>query len=191
MKKISLSEIKVPSYMAQTPPNPKKIATCKDYWLKHHEQDRYIVLNKDNEIVDGYVQYLVLKEIGLSSAYIANSQYVNAKNNRLSDSDKSKIYGHPEVERTYLYGIHPNTTNNKEYVWRVPEGWKDYDPKVGDLVYCKTKFGVSPVIVTKMKRTDKHPVECFIKRVATKRIIRREDIGKRDDENAGHNNVLE
>ena len=73
----------------------------------------------------------------------------------------------------------------------MPEGWKDYDPKVGDLVYCKTKFGVSPVIVTKMKRTDKHPVECFIKRVATKRIIRREDIGKRDDENAGHNNVLE
>ena len=77
MKKINLSEIKVPSYMAQTSPNPKKIAKCKEYWLKHHEQDRYIVLNANNEIVDGYVQYLVLKEIGLSSAYIANSQYAN------------------------------------------------------------------------------------------------------------------
>ena len=182
MKKINLSEIKVPSYMAQTPPNPKKIAKCKEYWLKHKEQDRYIVLNENNEIVDGYVQYLVLKEIGLSSAYIAKSQYANAKHNRLSDFDKSKIYGHPEVERTYLYGIHPNNPNSKEYVWRIPDKWIDYDPKVGDLVYCKTKFGVSPVIVTKMERTNKRPVECFIKRVATKRIIRCEDIEKKGDE---------
>lgn len=187
MKKINLSEIKVPLYMAHTQPNPKKIAICKDYWLKHHEQDRYIVLNKDNEIVDGYVQYLVLKEIGLSSAYIAKSQYANAKHNRLSDSDKSKIYGHPEVERTYLYGIHPNNPNSKEYVWRIPDKWIDYDPKAGDLVYCKTKFGVSPVIVTKMERTNKCPVECFIKRVATKRIIRCEDIGKRDEGTDGIN----
>ena len=181
MKKINLSEIKVPSYMAQTSPNPKKIAKCKKYWLKHHEQDRYIVLNANNEIVDGYVQYLVLKEIGLSSAYIANSQCAIAKHNRLSDHEKAKIYNHPEPEKTYVYGIHPNSTNNKEYVWRVPEGWIDYDPKVGDLVYCKTKFGVSPVIVTKMERTNKRPVECFIKRVAIKRIIRCEDIGKRGD----------
>lgn len=184
MKKINLSEIKVPLYMAHTQPNPKKIAICKDYWLKHHEQDRYIVLNKDNEIVDGYVQYLVLKEIGLSSAYIANSQCANARHNRLSNYDKAKIYGHPEPERTYLYGIHPNNPNSKEYVWRIPDKWIDYDPKAGDLVYCKTKFGVSPVIVTKMERTNKRPVEYFIKRVATKKIIRSEDIGKRCDENA-------
>jgi hypothetical protein len=44
--------------------------------------------------------------------------------------------------------------------------------EVGDKVYCQTKFGTSPVVVTKIEVSDKPPREGVIKRVASNSIYR-------------------
>ena len=54
---------------------------------------------------------------------------------------------------TYVYGTHPNSKCTKEFVWRIPESLSDFaeNIKVGDTIYCKTKFGVSPVVVNRIE----------------------------------------
>ena len=76
---------------------------------------------------------------------------------------------------TYVYGKHPNSNCDKEFMWRVPKSmsWFSEKVQVGDSILCQTKFGIAPVIVTKVEVLDKCPVDFPVKRVA-KCMIRRD-----------------
>lgn len=73
---------------------------------------------------------------------------------------------------TYVYGVHPNSKCEKEFVWRIPKSWTGFRDKikVGDTILCDTKFGVSPVIVTKVEMLEQCPINMPVKRVVSKAI---------------------
>ena len=54
------------------------------------------------------------------------------------------------------------------------ENWMKFSETVlpDDLIFCKTKFGCSPVIVQAIQTVDKCPVEFPVKKVLSKKIIR-------------------
>lgn len=173
----NINDIVVPSDMAQSEPSEEKIRECEEYWQKYQEQDRYVVLNANNEIVDGYVQYLILKEFGVSSVIVKRLESPKRRYRRFTEEDIIRIYGDHDREYTYVYGVHPNSKDNREYVWKVPVKMEnDFHANIGDMIFCYTKFGRSPVIVTKVEKTNERPVNLPIKRVAAKRIIKKEKI---------------
>lgn len=67
---MSISDIKVSDTFANSTPRESKMKECRDFWNKNHKQDRYIVVNYNNVLIDGYVQYLVLKENGVENAMV-------------------------------------------------------------------------------------------------------------------------
>lgn len=62
MRRMKLSDIKISDAFANSIPSEKKLNECRYNWSKWHRQDRYIVVNHDNVLIDGYIMYLVLKE---------------------------------------------------------------------------------------------------------------------------------
>ena len=64
MQKMKLDDIKIKDTYAMTNPKEHKMRECRDYWDKYRCQDRYIVVNNSNILIDGYIQYLILKENG-------------------------------------------------------------------------------------------------------------------------------
>lgn len=53
--KMKLSEIKISNAFASTTPKDDKLNACRNYWKENHEQDRDIVVNKNNVLIDGYM----------------------------------------------------------------------------------------------------------------------------------------
>ena len=70
---MKLSEIKISNAFASTTPREDKVKVCRNYWEENHEQDRDIIVNKNNVLIDGYVQYLVLKENGIEEVFVKNN----------------------------------------------------------------------------------------------------------------------
>lgn len=62
---MKMSDIIIPESFAQTHPRKEKIDACKEHWIKTGRQSKYIVVDKENRLTDGYVMYLVLKELGV------------------------------------------------------------------------------------------------------------------------------
>ena len=52
MVKMKLSEIKISNAFAATTPREDKVKVCRNYWEENHEQDRDIVVNKNNVLID-------------------------------------------------------------------------------------------------------------------------------------------
>ncbi len=154
MKTIKLSDIIITKAFLDSRPSEAKVMHYKEQYEKTHKQTKYIVLDKNNVLVDGYIQYLILRANGVDEA-----QYIR-KGTKL-DSYRNKM-------TTYIYGKHLNSNCNKEYVWRVPDSWCKFkrDIKIDDMIFCNTKIGVAPVIVTKIITTDECPVYFRVKRVA-------------------------
>lgn len=149
-RKMKLSDIKIKPSFEATVPRAYKMTECKNNYLTGGRQDRYIVINHDNELIDGYIMYLTLKELGIDEAEIIVS------------------------DTTYIYGVHPNVKyacgHSKEFVWRVPEswiGWAD-DLLPGDVIYADTKHGTAPVIITKIEWLNKCPVDFRVRKVISK-----------------------
>lgn len=67
---MKLKDITIRDSFANTIPKEHKMKECRDYWEEHQEQDRYIVVDRNNVLVDGYIQYLVLKENGIEDVEI-------------------------------------------------------------------------------------------------------------------------
>lgn len=59
--KMNLSEIMIPESFKSSTPNTLKYAKCENYYNETGNQDRYIVVDEKNVLVDGYIMYLVLK----------------------------------------------------------------------------------------------------------------------------------
>lgn len=168
MVKMKLSEIKISNAFALTTPKYDKLNACRNYWKENHGQDRDIVVNKNNVLIDGYIQYLVLKENGVDEVEIKISTRRKKRWYRKNVKDWN-IPHYRNQSTTYVYGVHSNSKNQKEFVWRVPKtwselGWED-GLNIGDEILVDTKFGIKPVVVTKIEISDKCPVNMPVKRV--------------------------
>ena len=169
MKTMKLSEIKISNAFAVTTPREDKLKVCREYWDKHQEQDRDIVINKDNVLIDGYVQYLVLKENGVDEAFVKKL----GKKRTIKHVKKDRVYKEPAYKSnttTYIYGVHLNRRADKKYVWRVPNSWKGWENDLlpGDVILVRTQYGVKPVAITNIEYRDKCPVDMRVKKVCGK-----------------------
>ena len=165
--KIKLSSIKIPKSYAVTTPSEKKVRTKRKKYRKG--KLRAITINTDGFLINGYINYLILKENNVEDAEV---NIVDIKKNDNSNVPES----YRNTRTTYIYGKHPNDKSEKIYTWRIPnaESWRKFSETIlpDDLIFCKTKFGCSPVIVQAIQTIDKCPVEFPVKRVLSKKIIR-------------------
>lgn len=166
---IKLSSIKIPKSYAVTTPSEKKVRTKRKKYRKG--KLRAITINTDGFLINGYINYLILKENNVEDAEV---NIVDIKKNDNSNVPES----YRNTNTTYIYGKHPNNKSEKIYTWRIPnaESWRKFSEMVlpDDLIFCKTKFGCSPVIVQAIQTVDKCPVEFPVKKVLSKKIIRNE-----------------
>lgn len=157
MKRIKLDEIIIPKSFLESKPSETKIEKYKNKWKKYNKQPKPLIVDEDNVLIDGYIQYLVLKELGYEEG-----------NYLVRHESKKEKSSYRDTLTTYVYGVHPNSNCTKEFVWRVPKSmtWFAENVQVGDSILCQTKFGIAPVIVSKVETLDKCPVDFRVKKVA-------------------------
>ena len=168
--KMRLSDIKISKSFAATTPKEEKMNICRDFWNNNYKQIKDIVINKDNILVDGYVQYLILKENNVENADVVKLSRKKVLINR--EHKRKREYVEPSYKRevtTYIFGMHPKY-RTKEYVWRVPISWKGWENDLlpGDRIWVHTKYGIKPIIITRIEWLDRCPVNMKIKKVYTK-----------------------
>ena len=176
MAKLKIDEIKITSAFAETVPSEKKMAECRYNWRMYGKQDRYIVVNHNNVLIDGYVMYKVLMEHKEEYAEVKISSRKKKRWYRKNTKDWKAPHYRTELT-TYIYGMHYNKNKgefSKEYVWRVPKSWGNWadNIQIGDTILCATKNGYAPVVVSRIETLNKCPVDIPVKRVANKQIIR-------------------
>ena len=161
MKKIKLDYIIIPKVFLESKPSEMKIEKCRNKWRKYNKQPKLLVIDEDNVLIDGYIQYLVLKELGHEEG-----NYI------LKHESKKEKSSYRNISTTYIYGKHPNSNCDKEFMWRVPKSmsWFSENVQVGDSILCQTKFGIAPVIVNKIEILDECPIDIPVKKVCNKRI---------------------
>lgn len=176
MKYMKLVDIKIKDSFVNSVPTEDKVNVCRQYWNKNNVQDRYIVVDHNNFLIDGYIQYLVLKENNVDSAEVKISDKKRKRWSRKNihfKVQKSNKTNYRECETTYIYGIHPNSKSIKERVWRVPNswwnGWAD-SLNIGDMLLVKTKYGLAPIKITKIERLSECPVDIPVKTVIRKMV---------------------
>ena len=170
MQTMKLADIIISEEFAGSPPSKKRMEECRENWEKYGKQDRYIVVNNDNVLVDGYAMYLVLLENGIEEAEIRSGECAKRKGIRKSKEDMRDYRN----ERTcYVYGKHPSN-NAREYIWRIPPKWTQFADNVqrGDLILCEAKSSYAPVIVTRIAVCDTCPVAYEVRKVWSKMIRR-------------------
>ena len=164
---VKLSSIKIPKSYAVTTPSEKKVKTKRKKYRKG--KLRAITINTDGFLINGYINYLILKENNVEDAEVNIVDIKKNDNRNVSESYRN-------IKTTYIYGKHPNDKSEKIYMWRIPnaESWRKFSETVlpEDLIFCKTKFGCSPVIVQAVQTVDKCPVEFPVRKVLSKKIIR-------------------
>ena len=155
--RMKLSDIKIREDFANSTPRKEKIENCRNHWNAYHTQDRDIVVNKRGVLLDGYVQYLVLKEEKIDEVCV-------------------KVYGDAEYHEpiTYVFGTHFNGNGKKEYTWRVPKAWGRFRRIVrpGDHIQCSTANGIQTIVVTRVEKLCDPPVNGKIRRVKKDEIVR-------------------
>ena len=173
MRMMKLSDIKIKESFANTTPNEEKMNECRYNWRFYKKQDRYIVVDHDNTLIDGYVMYLILMEHKeeYAEAKISHCRKKRWERKNIKDWVTPRYKDNPT---TYIYGTHPNSKDAKTYMWRVPESWTGFADNIhiGDTVLCATKFGYSPVVVSRIEVLDKPPIDIPIKKVCNKEIRR-------------------
>lgn len=173
MRKMKLSEIKIKESFANTTPSEEKMNACRYNWRMFDKQDRYIIVDHNNVLIDGYCMYLVLMEHKEEYAEIKISHCRNERWERKNTKDWL-VPRYKDNPTTYIFGTHPNSNCQREFVWRVPESWPGFADSIqlGDTIMCATKFGYAPVVVSKIEILDKPPIDLPIKKVCNKKIRR-------------------
>ena len=176
---MKLENIVIRESFANTIPRQNKMKECRDYWNKNQKQDRYIVVDRNNVLVDGYIQYLVLKENGVEEVEIRIGKTKKANRwRRIVNEDSWDAPEYREKPTTYITCVHVNSITNKEYMWRVPSKWIEIaeNLQIGDVVYCRNKHKMTtPVIITKIEVLDRCPVDYPISKMCRK-IIKRDGV---------------
>lgn len=168
--KRKLSEIKITEEFLNTKPSNIKVQECRKFWGKNHKQDRYLVINEEGYLIDGYIQYLILKENKVDEAEI---QISNVRKNKWKRMEKDT---YRNQLTTYIYGKHPGDEKKKTYIWRVPnsDGWDEFKSNVNvdDMIFCYSKKRVTPVVVTEVVTTKNCPVIYPVNKVASREIVK-------------------
>lgn len=191
-----LSEIKISADFESSIPNTYKYNKCENYYNKTGNQDMYIVVDEKNVLVDGYIMYLVLKNHDVE---YGNVKRLTLRKHTYTDKQRKKygrlispkhVVTYKEKPTAYVYGKHPNSKDNKEYVWRLPQAWGYMSLMLqkGDVIYCGTRFGVAPVVVTKVELKSNFDTSLCIKKVCSQKIYRDGELLKYDTKD-GTNNV--
>lgn len=115
---IKLSSIKIPKSYAVTTPSEKKVRTKRKKYRKG--KLKAITINTDGFLINGYINYLILKENNVEDAEV---NIVDIKKNDNSNVPES----YRNTRTTYIYGKHPNNKSEKIYTWRIPnaESWRN------------------------------------------------------------------
>lgn len=190
-----LSEIKIPADFESSIPNTYKYNKCERYYNKTGTQDRYIVVYEKNVLVDGYIMYLVLKNHDVE---YGNVKRLTLRKHTYTDKQRKKygrlispkhVVTYKEKPTAYVYGKHPNSKDNKEYVWRLPQAWGYMSLMLqkGDVIYCGTRFGVAPVVVTKVELKSNFDTSLCIKKVCSQKIYRNGELLKYDSKDGSTN----
>ena len=143
---VKLSNIRISEEFKKSAPSRVKMEKCRSYWNVLGKQDRYIVLDNTHTLIDGYIQYLILKEAGC--IYGEAVTYVGTK-----DSYSGEY--HRKDNNIYVGARHKNLDGwSKEYVWRIPYSWitnGQYKAlNVEDEILVQTKFGLKNVYITRI-----------------------------------------
>lgn len=195
--KMNLSEIKIPESFENSVPSLYKYEKCCRYYKEIGNQDRYIVVDEKNVLVDGYIMYLVLKSHNAESC---DAKRITLRKHKYTDKQRvrygrlvppEKVLTYKEKTTVYIYGKHPNGIINKEYVWRLPKSKENmYDVLLpGDLIYCGTKNGIAPVIVIRIEKRDSWDTDLKVKVVCSRIIIRNGELLKYEIDKDGSVNV--
>ena len=173
MRRMKLADIKISEAFENSIPSGEKMEECRQNWNKWQRQDRYIVVNPGNVLIDGYIQYLVLKENNVEEAEVKISTRRKKRWYRKNVEDWNVPHYRNETT-TYVYGVHPNSKDTKTYMWRVPNSWTNWadNIQIGDVIICYTKNGHAPVIVNKVKTCNECPIDIPVKKVCNKKIRR-------------------
>lgn len=168
---MKLSDIKIKKSFMNTIPREEKVNECREYWNKYHRQDRYIVVDNENTLIDGYIQYIVLEENDVDEAEVK----ISNKRKRRWFRKNVKDWNIPHYRNrttTYIYGIHLNSQSMKERVWRVPDSWVGWENDLlpGDKILVTTKRGLAPIVITRIEWLNKCPVDMSFKKVVRKII---------------------
>ena len=192
--KMNLSEIKIPESFEISKPNTSKYVKCEKYYNETGNQDRYIVVDENNILVDGYIMYLVLKSHDV--------EYCDAKRltlkHKYTDRQRAryrriippeKVISYKNKPTVYIYGKHQNGIIDKEYVWRLPKSKENMYGVLlpGDLIYCSTKNGIAPVIVTRIEKRDSLDTDLKVKVVCSRIIVRNGELLKYDSKDGSDN----
>ena len=169
-----LDNITIKDSFALSIPKIKKVLACKEHWEKYHTQDRYIVINHENILIDGYIQYLVLKDAGIDVAEVKISNKKrkkwNRKNRKLKHRNLKKLT-YRECKTTYVFGILLYSKSNKERVWRIPNSWKKErinELNIGDVVMVHNRNTLTPIQITRIEKLNNCPVDTPVKKVVRK-----------------------
>ena len=170
---MKLSDIKIKESFANTTPSEEKMNECRYNWRFYKKQDRYIVIDHNNVLIDGYIMFLVLMKHKEEYAEVkfSNRRKKRWERKNIKDWVTPRYKDNPT---TYIFGTHPNSKDERIYTWRVPESWTGFadNIQIGDTILCATKFGFSPVIVNRIEVLDKPPIDLPIKKVCRKEIRR-------------------
>ena len=195
--KMKLLEIIIPESFESSKPNTSKYVKCEKYYNETGNQDRYIVVDENNVLVDGYIMYLVLKSYDVE---YCDAKRIPLRKHKYTDKQRvrygrlippEKVLTYKEKSTVYIYGKHPNGIIDKEYVWRLPKSKENMYGVLlpGDLIYCSTKNGIAPVIVTRIEKRDSWDTELKVKVVCSRIIIRNGELLKYEINKDGSVNV--
>ena len=171
-KTVKVSDIRIPQAFTKTTPKQEKIQKFKDEYFLRRDFQKRILVTEQNLLVDGYARYVALQELGTKECVV---DVLTAENKQVS---VSKVAKNQEIETMYIFGIHPTSHTNKEYMWRVPNrtNFVFFKGKIqpGDMIFVHTKYGVMPVTVTRIER---RPIQDeTVKTVAKNKIMRGGDV---------------
>lgn len=144
---LNLDDIIIPSHFSCSEPSDTKYQNKKRDYINYGEYK--LVVNESNVLLDGYISYLILKDLGVDKV------------------DAFKLFSEKDLSKVYVYGVHPNSITNKEYVWRIKNSTlnKIGEIKEGMKLIVSAKDRFAPIIVTRVETLDKPPVEGVIKTV--------------------------
>lgn len=171
MRYMKLSDIKIKDSFLATTPKQEKMDECRNHWEQYHRQDRYIVVDKNNELIDGYIQYLILKENCVNEAEVKISNKRKKRWIRKNTYDWTAPH-YRQQKTTYIFGIHLNSKCTREFVWRVPDSWIGWESDLlpGDEILVCTKHGIAPIAITRIEWLDKCPIDIPVKKVYRKMV---------------------
>ena len=96
MKTIKLSDIVISKSFLNSHPSEEKIKRYKEAYAKNKQQSKYIVLNDNNVLLDGYIQYLILKENNVNEAQCITKHIGEEIQKKFQKADI-------EVNQLYMY----------------------------------------------------------------------------------------